>query len=1311
MNKQLSFNRLTSALVITIASSMLLASCGGSAAPAPQASKPVTVTPAQPTTGTTQGGNASNSGSNNSSNNSGTVNNGSTNSGSNSSVPQPTPTPEAQNKPQLPAKPSNNSLTLATGAVAGTIPVTNPSTKKGSSNPNQPPVVAQSPTPTFKQGEGSIVLANNIQIDNDVAAKVSVNKAANKVVSSDLTNELFYKWTKDSYDYAFNNKHTVINDYIPKNTTACVYLFGGRCPQTSIEKVIDTNTAGDLFSKPDDRASRVLLVGDEMTSVTTAESTGRVDREYVNKAQATTLGKENDIVGAEDKSEHKYANEVELATWVMKGKPTAASESYKVAGLLNLWGRIKFLGHTQYQTATAEQVYGLARTSQFQQSLDNNYKIVLFSKIPTPQTNATLDSFIKSKLSTADQVKFNFTQKLQENGGDLVKTLNQVGYLDYIANQYELPILNYHAQYNDALFIIPTGNQLNSYSQLGLALQATGQDYSALRNAVIFVSGYHPDDLITNIYDYKATPCGAYNKYACVIAYDSIKAEFNDQTIKQQGGNPQDAVKTQVSTSTLNSAAQVAALAATLKGVFPFMTNTNLQTTILSTVESLSGSVDETDGSGLIRPEVALNGPSKIYNGNFTVDLAHNQGLFESRTKFYFNNPIQGSGDLVVTGDDHNIRLVLTNNSGYTGNTLVKGQGHLEVRGRLDGSPTVDIDTQATLSGDGFVKNLYNRGTVQGYALDDHAKIQASLKFNHSSNEFTSSKVYALESRGLTVTGNFQQTSTGTLSVLLGQPVIVYGDATLNGTLQIDGLSKGLLTADDYVIGDVLVAKGKINGVFSKLSSSSPLVDVYAEGTAQIPHTYTTTAGKVNALLLKAKYQSAATAMLQSSNFTSAVAREIAFTGGQNIDRLYYGVRNVASVQLSSTEDGLNLAADDANLVSDNSTEAGTSANAEASSTPTNAPAHSSGAETTASGMETSTASSTTAQPTESNSSVTNDSPLRNLLASLLDGTQDQVRATAQAFAGREFVDTATQHQLLTRHALNSATQRLYDLRDLEQVTTGYGALNATQSYLGNSQGATSNLTTLAYEYQLPQQRFVAGVTVGNSSWQHSQAATADSKHRSYGIFAGTTLALPQANDWGVSGVVSYQQHNTELQRQVQVANLAAQSLSDKIITSDLNATATLLKSFTWQQHYFQAYAGTTYNYGRWHGEQDVGVVETYPGFTLTVQPQSLSFWDAFIGGKYSYRNLFAFAGLQLDLDYKLSGELAGWQELQGSLADAQYRVAQSYSRGALGLTHQVSAQVSQQVNDNVTLQAQGALLHAGSTTYRLASLGLQVKF
>lgn len=1291
MNKQLSFNRLTSALVITIASSMLLASCGGSSAPASQPSKPVTVAPSKPSTGT--GGTTGNS--NSSENNSGS--NGVT------TTPEPTPTPEAQNKPQLPEKQANNNLTLATGTVAGTVVPTDPMNVKSTTKPNQPTVSAQLATPTFSNNQESLVLGNGVRVDNSAVAEVSVNKSSG-ATKSKLSTELYYKWTAQGYKDAFGNTHTVIYDNMPKNTTACVYLYGGRCQQTSIEKVIDTTTAGDIFSKPSDQASRVLLLGDEMTSVTTVEGTGRVEREYLNKAATQQPGKENDIVDADTKAEHKYANSAEIATWVMMGKPTVLSEGYKVAGLLNTYGKVKFLGHTQYQTATAEQVLGLTRSTQFQDSINNNYKVVLLGKVPESQTNITLDNFIKQKLSSADQAKFDFNKKLSENNNDLIKTLNQVGYLDYVANQYELPTLNYHAKYNDALFIIPTGDKLESYSQLGLALQATGQDYDALRKAVIFVSGYHPDDQITDIFAYKATPCGLYNQYACVTAYDSTKAEFNDKTIKDQGIGKPDfdydfAVKTQVSTSTVNSAAQVAALAATLKGVFPFMTNSNLQTTILSTAEVLGDGVDTTDGLGLIRPEAALNGPSKIYNGNFTADLSRNKLLFGNTKEFNFNNPIQGNGDLVVTGDDRNIRLVLTNNSGYTGNTFVKGEGHLEVRGRLDNSPTVDVDTNATLSGDGFVKNLYNRGTVSGYALND-IQYQNKLQFDHNSNEFKTTSYQVLEPRGLTVTGNFQQTETGTLSVLLGLPVIVYGNATLNGTLQIDGLSKGLLTTDDYVFGDVIVAKGSINGVFKQLSSKSPLVDVHAEGVAQIPHTYSTSLGKVNALILKAKYVSAATAMLQSNDFAAPVMRDIAFTGGQNIDRLYASVRSPAGVSLSGNEYALTLAEDATTTVTD--------ASDVGADVPTTTEATSS---TAANGTEKSATGTSSATATTTSPATSNDSPLRSLMASLLDGNQDQVRATAQAFAGREFVDAVEQHQLLTRHALNSATQRLYDLRDLDHVTTGYGTLNATQSYLGNSQGAASNLTTLAYEYQLQGQRWVAGVDVGSSNWKHTQATTADSKHRSYGVFAGATMALPQASDWGVSGLVSYHHHNTDLERQVQVATLEAQSFSDKITTSDLSATAALLKNWTWEQHSFQAYAGTTYNYGRWNGTQDGAVVESYPGFTLSVRPQNLSFWDAFVGGKYSYHNLFKFAGLQLDLDYKLSGEFAAWQELQGELADSQYRVEQRYTRGNAGLTHQVSAQVSQQVNDNVTLQAQGALLHAGATTYRLASLGLQVKF
>ena len=223
------------------------------------------------------------------------------------------------------------------------------------------------------------------------------------------------------------------------------------------------------------------------------------------------------------------------------------------------------------------------------------------------------------------------------------------------------------------------------------------------------------------------------------------------------------------------AAPQVTGAAALVWQAFPYFTNDLVRQTLLGTADPLGGSQpNPTFGYGELDVGKAVQGPAQFNWGDVSV-------TFDGITSTW-SNDISGAGGLIKNGTG---TLVLTGNDSYSGGTQVLG-GSLQATNTLPGNVTVGgagtLDAVPGVSG-----SLANSGTV------------------------------VVQGGNTSVTGNYQQTGTGILSVSLGSELQVGGSAQLAGNLNILGADQGYVTTTHQ---DVLDASAGVSGTFAQLTTS-----------------------------------------------------------------------------------------------------------------------------------------------------------------------------------------------------------------------------------------------------------------------------------------------------------------------------------------------------------------------------------------------------------------------------------------------------------------------------------------------------------
>lgn len=344
--------------------------------------------------------------------------------------------------------------------------------------------------------------------------------------------------------------------------------------------------------------------------------------------------------------------------------------------------------------------------------------------------------------------------------------------------------LNEYAK-QDLLFVNALGNEREegNISYIGYYLLDNKDRLKPLLNSTIFVGGYRLDKQTLPSY---ANRCDDL-KYYCLVANDEVVAYYRDDegalwAYKEYGSS--------------FSTPLVSATAGLLKSVYPFMTNENLQTTILTTAEDLGiKGVDKDYGWGLLRTDRAVNGPMQFWDKDFIVNLSHNQSQ-QNKAIYNFSNDISGQYGLTVTGDQNKKNaLSLSGFNTYQGDTTVKAGGILNIDGVLTHSHTRILN--GSVYGSGLLSDVTNAGNLYAYSL-----------YRYTDPTSTRSQF------GMIIDGNYTQDIKGNLFVLLGQPLAVTGNVSLDGRLVVNGVKRGYVSNFGKVFGDVIVAKGNITGSF-----------------------------------------------------------------------------------------------------------------------------------------------------------------------------------------------------------------------------------------------------------------------------------------------------------------------------------------------------------------------------------------------------------------------------------------------------------------------------------------------------------------
>lgn len=221
------------------------------------------------------------------------------------------------------------------------------------------------------------------------------------------------------------------------------------------------------------------------------------------------------------------------------------------------------------------------------------------------------------------------------------------------------------------------------------------------------------------------------------------------------------------------AAPQVSGAAALVWQAFPYFSNDMVRQTLLGGATDLGQpGPDATFGYGLLNIAWAMRGPTKFDWGDANVTVPDG-------TSSTWANPISGAGGLIKQGAG---KLILSERGSYAGRTQVLG-GELQVSSEIT-SP-VTIGPQGTLSGYARFGAVENSGT---FRVDNVAR----------------------------VVGDYQQTASGRLSILLGAWLYVEGTATLGGDLHVLGARSGYV-ASSYT---PFLSAPSIVGSFASLSSA-----------------------------------------------------------------------------------------------------------------------------------------------------------------------------------------------------------------------------------------------------------------------------------------------------------------------------------------------------------------------------------------------------------------------------------------------------------------------------------------------------------
>lgn len=283
-----------------------------------------------------------------------------------------------------------------------------------------------------------------------------------------------------------------------------------------------------------------------------------------------------------------------------------------------------------------------------------------------------------------------------------------------------------------------------------------------LQKGFITVVGVNDDNSINR----QSNKCGDAKNWCLAALWKFNTANVHATTSEQMNDY---ALSTTSGTSV--AAPQVTAAASLIAQKYPWMTNDNLRTTILTTATDLGAKgVDSVYGWGLLNIGKAINGPAQFAFGDFEANV--------SNGNYVFSNNISGNGGLVKNGLG---KLTLLGNNTFSGVT------------------NVNVGTLSLL---GTSNSLTNIGQSGRYEVIEGKTATVNNKGTFFSNNAS-------------INGNFRQEATGKTETLIGSVTSVSGDANLDGKLSFIGIQSGYIPLSGSTI-DVL----KASNVIGKFSST-----------------------------------------------------------------------------------------------------------------------------------------------------------------------------------------------------------------------------------------------------------------------------------------------------------------------------------------------------------------------------------------------------------------------------------------------------------------------------------------------------------
>lgn len=280
------------------------------------------------------------------------------------------------------------------------------------------------------------------------------------------------------------------------------------------------------------------------------------------------------------------------------------------------------------------------------------------------------------------------------------------------------------------------------------------------------------------------------------------------------------------SEGTSNSAPIVTGVAALVWQAFPWMSPSNVQQSILGTATSLGD--PSLYGYGMVNAAKAVQGPALLDWGNFSASV-YGQATF--------GNDMRGGGSLTLVSG----QLNLTGHNTYTGGTTVAG-GELVIQGNT-------TESNITVSHGGALFGI--NGVVKGAVA--------------------SSGIVSTSGGALSIDGNYTAAASSTTAILVGTPLQVSGQTTLQGG------AVSVLSTGNYVAKSVeplIQSAGGLSGTFSALSTTGSVytsgVLSYTANEADVALTRVSTAA-VAAQAVQASPQGAANITATANNIDSAL--------------------------------------------------------------------------------------------------------------------------------------------------------------------------------------------------------------------------------------------------------------------------------------------------------------------------------------------------------------------------------------------------------------------------------------------------------